>query len=59
MELETLYDEQPEGPGFVGIKFCQEWYEISEISNDKLALSDIATHMVQHVRDLHDFSPPY
>ena len=41
MDLENLYDEQPEGPGFVGIKFCQEWYVISGISNGKLSLSDI------------------
>ena len=27
MDLENLYDEQPEGPDFVGIKFCQEWYK--------------------------------
>ena len=27
MDLENLYEDQPEGPGFVGIKFCQEWYE--------------------------------
>ena len=41
MDLDNLYDEQPEGPGFVGIKFCQEWYELFGISNGRISLSDI------------------
>ena len=39
MDLDALYgvEQKDDGPGFVGIKFCQEWYafHVMSLSDNK------------------------